>query len=162
MEEKDLMLQKEMCQYVKSIGKWNKFFGILAYLGAATLLLCFLFFLLICFLSLLSSNFADAFVEGFSESYGAVSSGMAFGILVLYMIYFLVFGILYIPVGRYLMGAGREATQAVTMHDNEAAVRFMHKSKKFWKYYGIMTITMVGFAIVMMFIAFIIGIVSAL
>lgn len=157
-----MMLQNEMCQYVNSIGKWNKFFGILAYIGAAMMLLGFLFFFLIGVLTLLSSEFADAFAQGFAEGYGEGPAEMGFVFLVMYMIYFLIFGILYIPVGRYLMSASRNAMQAVEMHDNEAAMNFMLNSKKFWKYYGILTLVMIGFAIVIMFLAFILAFVAAL
>ena len=130
MDEQQLKLQEEMCRYVESTGKWYKFFGIVMIVACASLALLSLIFIIF-----------GAALSGTQFEQELDMEGMPFWLLG--VIYLLCCG-LYIPMIIYLMRASKEASTAVALHSNEAAVRFMQNTKSLWKFYGILCIVIYG------------------
>ena len=55
------------------------------------------------------------------------------------IIYIVMAGMI-VPLTVYILRGAREAKAAAMQGDNDSALRFLEASKKFWEYYGIITI----------------------
>jgi len=147
MEEQNIRLQQEVKQYVHSIGRWYKFFAIVSIVGVA-------FMLLAAVMLFVASGVAN---EALTEALGAYP----FPVWVVGVIYS-VCAIVQVPMIVYLMCASKAATKAVGFNNNESATRFMHYSKRYWKYYGILTIVMLGICVLVIPLAVTAGVVAAM
>lgn len=131
MDEQNIRLQREMEQYVHSTGRWYKFFAIVGIVGAAFMLMAGVMMILA------GSLFTDALSE----------AGYPFPAWILGIVY-LACTAIEVFVIIFLFRAARAAREATGFNNNEAAVRFMRYTKKFWKFYGIVTIVMLALCIV--------------
>ena len=143
MEEKNINLQSEARQYVHSMGRWYKFFAIVAIVGAAIMLLAAL--LIFVSGSLLDETMAD----------------YHFPAWVVGIIYVLCAGF-ELPMIIYLMKGSKAAQKGAGMNNNEAAVQFLRYSKKYWKFYGILSIVLLGLCVLSIPTAIILGLTAAL
>jgi len=145
MEEQNLRLQEEAKQYVRSMGRWYKFFGILSIVGCA-------FMVLGAIMMLAVGGMMDEGMKNYemynSESMGSMPTWLI-GIL------YLVCAGLMVPVIVYMLRGAKAAETAVALNSNEAAVSFLSNSKSYWKFYGILTIVMLALCIIAIPIAII-------
>lgn len=149
MEERTLKLQTAAKRYVHSTSRWYKFFAVVSIVGMS---LCTLFGILFILLSCMG---LDA-----SMAAAMAASGYQFPLWVLGAIYLVSAGLM-LPAVIYLMRAARAARIAVALNDNEAAVRYMRFTKSYWKYYGILTIVMLGICAVAVPAVLVVALVAA-
>ena len=133
MEEQNLKLQVAVKHYVHSTGRWYKFFAVVSIVGMSLMV----FGALCCFL--VGGIMSDAMAE---SGYPYPIPMWVFGIL-----YLVCAGIM-LPMVIYLMRAARAARTAVALNNNEAVVAFMRNTKSYWKFYGILTIVMLGLCVI--------------
>lgn len=145
MEEQNLRLQEEAKQYVRSMGRWYKFFGILSIVGCV-------FMVLGAIMMLAVGGMMDEGMKNY-EMYN--SEGMGSMPTWLIGILYLVCAGLMVPVIVYMLRGAKAAETAVALNSNEAAVNFLSNSKSYWKFYGIMTIVMLALCIIAIPIAII-------
>ena len=145
MEEQNLRLQEEAKQYVRSMGRWYKFFGILSIVGCA-------FMVLGAIMMLAVGGMMDEGMKNY-EMYN--SEGMGSMPTWLIGILYLVCAGLMVPVIVYMLRGAKAAETAVALNSNEAAVSFLSNSKSYWKFYGILTIVMLALCIIAIPIAII-------
>jgi len=145
MEEQNLRLQEEAKQYVRSMGRWYKFFGILSIVGCV-------FMVLGAIMMLAVGGMMDEGMKNY-EMYN--SEGMGSMPTWLIGILYLVCAGLMVPVIVYMLRGAKAAETAVALNSNEAAVSFLSNSKSYWKFYGIMTIVMLALCIIAIPIAII-------
>lgn len=143
MDEQNIRLQQEAKQCVHSIGRWYKFFAIVGIVMASLCVLAGAFMIVA------SAVFTEALAECPFPAWmmGAV---------------YLVSAVLELPVIIYLMRAAKAATKAVGFNNNELAAAFIRLSKSYWKYYGILTIVMLGLCALAVPTGVVAGIVAAL
>lgn len=152
MEEQNLRLQEEAKQYVRSMGRWYKFFGILSIVGCA-------FMVLGAIMMLAVGGMMDEGMKNY-EMYN--SEGMGSMPTWLIGILYLVCAGLMVPVIVYMLRGAKAAETAVALNSNEAALGFLSNSKSYWKFYGIMTIVMLALCIIAIPIATITAVAAAL
>jgi membrane protein YqaA with SNARE-associated domain len=145
MEEQNLRLQEEAKQYVRSMGRWYKFFGILSIVGCV-------FMVLSAIMMLAVGGMMDEGMKNY-EMYN--SEGMGSMPTWLIGILYLVCAGLMVPVIVYMLRGAKAAETAVALNSNEAAVSFLSNSKSYWKFYGILTIVMLALCIIAIPIAII-------
>lgn len=148
MDEQQLLLQEEMSKYVESTGKWYKFFGIIMIIACVSMAVMSLIFIIF------GTSISGTQLEKDLDTEGVP-------LWLIGIIYLILVG-LYIPVIIYLMRAAKEASTAVALHSNEAAVRFMKNTKSIWKYYGILCIVLYGLCLLAIPIITIVSIAVAL
>ena len=141
MEQHNIELQHEVKQYVHSTGRWYKFFAVISIIGCATMALSGLLFLVA----------GDFMSQALSES-GYDFPGWTLGL------FYIVTAALMIPAIIFMFRASNAARTAVALNSNEAAVRFMKYTKSYWKYSGILSITILSLCVVIFIVAFIVGI----
>ena len=146
MEERTLKLQSAAKRYVHSTGRWCKFFAVVSIVGMSLFTLCGVLLILCSCLGL------DAAMNG------AVPAGCVMPMWVIGAIYLVSAGLM-LPAVIYLMRAAKAARTAVALNDNEAALRYMRCTKSYWKYYGILTIVMLGICAVGIPVAVVLGVV---
>lgn len=142
MEEANIQLQEEAKNYVKATVPWLQFFYIL-------------FFICIGFMAV-GAIFMFAMIP-LMNHFGTDLDGMPVFIFGVCGALYLIVAALYVPLSIYLMRATKDARNAVAQNSNEAAVRYMLNTKKYWKFYGIITIALVGLSFVL---GIVLGIVS--
>jgi len=125
MEDKDLQLLEESKQYVNSTGKWMMFFAILMGLSIG-------------FMVLIGTVFM-VFPSDALSMYVKIAIGVLYSVL----------GLLWLIPTIILVRASKAAKNAVCYHDNEQMVEFLRNTKSFWKFWGIFTISMFGFYLLM-------------
>ena len=152
MEEQNLRLQEEAKQYVRSMGRWYKFFGILSIVGCV-------FMVLGAIMMLAVGGMMDEGMKNY-EMYN--SEGMGSMPTWLIGILYLVCAGLMVPVIVYMLRGAKAAETAVALNSNEAALGFLSNSKSYWKFYGIMTIVMLALCIIAIPIATITAVAAAL
>ena len=152
MEEQNLRLQEEAKQYVRTMGRWYKFFGILSIVGCV-------FMVLGAIMMLAVGGMMDEGMKNY-EMYN--SEGMGSMPTWLIGILYLVCAGLMVPVIVYMLRGAKAAETAVALNSNEAAVSFLSNSKSYWKFYGIMTIVMLALCIIAIPIATITAVAAAL
>ena len=145
MEEQILRLQEEAKQYVRTMGRWYKFFGILSIVGCV-------FMVLGAIMMLAVGGMMDEGMKNY-EMYN--SEGMGSMPTWLIGILYLVCAGLMVPVIVYMLRGAKAAETAVALNSNEAALGFLSNSKSYWKFYGIMTIVMLALCIIAIPIAII-------
>lgn len=145
MEEKNLKLQMASKRYVHSMGRWYKFFAVVYIVS----------------MSLMVVGAAMLFVAGPLMNEAMATAGYSFPAWIMGVLY-LVCVVLMLPMVIYLMRAAKAARTAVALNNNEAAVRFLRNSKSYWKYYGIVTIVMLGIFAIAIPAATVIGLVTLL
>jgi hypothetical protein len=138
MEEQNLRLQEEAKQYVRTMGRWYKFFGILSIVGCV-------FMVLGAIMMLAVGGMMDEGMKNY-EMYN--SEGMGSMPTWLIGILYLVCAGLMVPVIVYMLRGAKAAETAVALNSNEAAVSFLSNSKSYWKFYGILTIVMLAICII--------------
>ena len=121
------------CNYIYSISKWMKFFFVLSIIG-----IVFMFVVGIIFL--IAGPVFDQM-----DSTGISSKAPRFaGIL------YLVIAALYVPMVIYIKRIFTSAEATALSNDNDAMVEFLKNNKSLCKYYGILTIVMLGFCLLVM------------
>ena len=137
-EEKSLFndIQKEQmskaCNYLYSISKWMKFFFVLTIIGIVFMFVAGLIFLI-----------ASPFYA--MDTTGITSLAPRFaGVL------YLVVAGLYVPMAIYIKRIFTAAETAALSNDNDAMVEYLKNNKSLCKFYGILTIVMIGFCILVM------------
>ena len=145
MEDQNLRLQEEAKQYVRTMGRWYKFFGILSIVGCV-------FMVLGAIMMLAVGGMMDEGMKNY-EMYN--SEGMGSMPTWLIGILYLVCAGLMVPVIVYMLRGAKAAETAVALNSNEAAVSFLSNSKSYWKFYGILTIVMLALCIIAIPIAII-------
>lgn len=138
-EEKSLFndIQKEQmskaCNYLYSISKWMKFFFVLTLIGIVMMFVGGIVFLI-------AGPFFDAM-----DTTGITSLAPRFaGVL------YLVVAALYVPMAIYIKRIFTAAETAALSNDNDAVVEYLKNNKSLCKFYGILTIVMIGFCILVM------------
>lgn len=121
------------CNYLYSISKWMKFFFVLTIIGIVFMFLGGIIFL----------------IAGpiFDQMDSTGISGMAprfAGVL------YLVIAALYVPMAIYIKRIFTAAETAALSNDNDAMVEFLKNNKSLCQFYGILTIVMLGFCILVM------------
>lgn len=152
MEEQNLRLQEEAKQYVRTMGRWYKFFGTLSIVGCV-------FMVLGAIMMLAVGGMMDEGMKNY-EMYN--SEGMGSMPTWLIGILYLVCAGLMVPVIVYMLRGAKAAETAVALNSNEAALGFLSNSKSYWKFYGIMTIVMLALCIIAIPIATITAVAAAL
>ena len=152
MEEQNLRLQEEAKQYVRSMGRWYKFFGILSIVGCV-------FMVLGAIMMLAVGGMMDEGMKNY-EMYN--SEGMGSMPTWLIGILYLVCAGLMVPVIVYMLRGAKAAETAVALNSNEAALGFLSNSKSYWKFYGILTIVMLALCIIAIPISIITAVAAAL
>lgn len=150
MDEKNLKLQMAAKRYVHSMGRWYKFFAVVSIVGMSLLVL----FGALCIV--LSAVGLDATMSEFMDE-----NGYSFATWVLGAIYLVSAGLM-LPCVIFLLRASKAARTAVALNNNEAAIAFLRNSKSYWKFYGILTIVMLGICVLVIPVAAIVGVMSAL
>lgn len=143
MEEQNLRFQEEAKQYVRSMGRWYKFFGILSIVGCV-------FEVLGAMVMFATGSMMEGMMSNMADNEYAAAAGMAALPTALIAVLYLVIAGLQVPVIIYLMRSAKAAETAVALNSNEAAVSFLANSKSYWKYYGILTIVVLAFCIVVL------------
>ena len=152
MEEENKELHEEAKQYVRTTGRWYKFFGILGIVGCALMVLC-------SFMMLLSGAVIGSVIEE-ASMYGEMSVP-ALPMWLMAIIYLISAGLM-IPVIIYMF-RGAKASQTAVEHDSsEEMVKFLAATKSYWKYCGILTIVMVALCIIVVPIAIVAAVAAAL
>ena len=146
MEEQNLKLQAAAKRYVHSIGRWYKFFAVVSIVGMALMVLGALS------LILAGGLMADAMAE---------ANPYPFPMWVLGVIYLVSAGLMLLMV-IYLMRAASAARTAVALNNNEAALAFIRNTKSYWKFYGILTIVILGICVLVIPAAAIAGALAVL
>lgn len=149
MEEKDQKLMQEVTNYVESTGKWYRFFGVMAVIGAALMVLAGV-------IVLISSSFVD---YAYMYSYGSMPANTEINstaLIITGILYILMSGLM-VPVAVFMFRGANAARDAVNNRDNEKAVLFLKNTKSYWKFYGILTIVVISICLLVFFI----GILSA-
>jgi len=152
MEEQNLRLQEEAKQYVRTMGRWYKFFGILSIVGCV-------FMVLGAIMMLAVGGMMDEGMKNY-EMYN--SEGMGSMPTWLIGILYLACAGLMVPMIVYMLRGAKAAETAVALNSNEAALGFLSNSKSYWKFYGIMTIVMLALCIIAIPIATITAVAAAL
>lgn len=138
MEEQNLRLQEEAKQYVRSMGRWYKFFGILSIVGCV-------FMVLGAIMMLAVGGMMDEVMEN-AEMYNTPGFGaMSMSLMA---VFYLAGAGLMVPVIIYMLRGAKAAETAVALNSNEAALSFLSNSKSYWKYYGILTIVVLAICII--------------
>ena len=127
MEEKNIKLQLEVRQYVHSTGRWYKFFGVVGIVMSALMVL----------------GAVAMFVSGDKMEETLYGTGYIMPAWV-YGVVYLVTTLLMIPMIIYMFRGAKAAAEASGLHNNEAAVRFLRETKRYWKFYGILYIVILG------------------
>lgn len=142
MDEKNIRLQQEVKECAHSMGRWYRFFAVV-YIVLGALML------------------AGGLVM--------VAAGAWLDELVEYPMPFWVLGVLYIAISAIyvpmiisLFKASSACREAVGLNNNDAAARFMHHSKQYWKYIGILTIVSLGLTVLIFIGAFVYGAASVM
>ncbi len=143
MEEQNLRFQEEAKQYVRSIGRWNRFFAILSIISCV-------FMVLGAMVMFATGSMMEGMMSNMAHDEYAAAAGMAALPTALIAVLYLVIAGLQVPIIIYLMRSAKAAETAVALNSNEAAVSFLANSKSYWKYYGILTIVMLAFCIVVL------------
>ena len=124
--------------------KWMKFFFVLTIIGIVMMFVGGIVFLI-------ASPFFDAMdTTGFSS----IAPRFA-GIL------YLVVAALYVPMAIYIKRIFTSAETAALSNDNDAVVEYLKNNKSLCKFYGILTIVMIGFCILVMPIIMVIAALAA-
>lgn len=147
MEEKDQKLMQEVTNYVESTGKWYRFFGVMAVIGAA---LVFLVGVSV----LISSSFVDYAYNYDLYSYGSMPANTEIdstALIITGILYILMSGLM-VPVAVFMFRGANAARDAVNNRDNEKAVLFLKNTKSYWKFYGILTIVVISICLLVFFI----------
>lgn len=139
MEEQNLRLQEVAKQYVHTMGRWYKFFGILAIVGCVFMVIGAL--IMFATGSVVNSMMEDA------EMYNAGMATPQIPTVLMAVIYLIGVGI-EVPIIIYMLRGAKAAETAVALNSNEAAVEFLSNSKSYWKYYGILTIVVLAICII--------------
>ena len=147
MEEQNLKLQAAAKRYVHSIGRWYKFFAVVSIVGMALMVFCALCCLL------LGGLVNDAMAES--------GYPYPFPMWVLGIVYLVCAGVM-LPMVIFLMRAAKAARTAVALNNNEAALAFIRNTKSYWKFYGILTIVMLGLCVLIIPAAAVVGAMSVL
>ncbi len=138
MEEQNLRLQEEAKQYVRSMGRWYKFFGILSIVGCV-------FMVLGAIMMFAMGGMMDEVMEN-AEMYN--TSGFGAMSMSLIAVFYLAGAGLNVPIIIYMLRGAKAAETAVALNSNEAALSFLANSKSYWKYYGILTIVVLAICII--------------
>jgi hypothetical protein len=97
-----------------------------------------------------TGSMMEGMMSNMADDEYAAAAGMAALPTALIAVLYLVIAGLQVPVIIYLMRSAKAAETAVALNSNEAAVSFLANSKSYWKYYGILTIVMLAFCIVVL------------
>ena len=125
------------CSYLISISKWMKFFFVLTLIGIVMMLVVGIVFLI-------AGPVFDTM-----DTTGITSMAPRFAGII-----YLVVAALYVPMAIYIKRIFTAAETAAFSNDNDAVVEYLKNNKSLCKFYGILTIVMIGFCILVMPVIF--------
>lgn len=125
------------CSYLISISKWMKFFFVLTLIGIVMMLVAGIVFLI-------AGPVFDTM-----DTTGITSMAPRFAGII-----YLVVAALYVPMAIYIKRIFTAAETAAFSNDNDAMVEYLKNNKSLCKFYGILTIVMIGFSILILPIIF--------
>lgn len=128
------------CSYLISISKWMKFFFVLTLIGIVMMLVAGIVFLI-------AGPVFDTM-----DTTGITSMAPRFAGII-----YLVVAALYVPMAIYIKRIFTAAETAAFSNDNDAMVEYLKNNKSLCKFYGILTIVMIGFSILILPIIFLIA-----
>ena len=127
----------QACSYLISISKWMKFFFVLTLIGIVMMLVAGIVFLI-------AGPVFDTM-----DTTGITSMAPRFAGII-----YLVVAALYVPMAIYIKRIFTAAETAAFSNDNDAMVEYLKNNKSLCKFYGILTIVMLGFCILVMPVIF--------
>jgi hypothetical protein len=137
-----LALTPEAQYYLKEIGKWANFLGIVGFI------LCALFLVLALCIGAVFSMLAK-----FSPGYSALPSG----IFPVFSVIFILIDVLYFFFPYYLYQFAGRIKKGLALMDADQVAQAIGKLKSFFKLWGIVTIVMLCFYALEIFVFIIIG-----
>jgi small-conductance mechanosensitive channel len=129
VEPQGLLLLPEAQDFLLETGKWARFLGVIAYISAALVVLCGLFF--------------ATFMSAISRLPTATSTMPKFFGSWLGVLYILI-GVFHFFVGRYLHQFGTKVKEGVSYQDTDAISTALGKLKSLFKLGGITTIVVLS------------------
>ncbi|MCK9163947.1 MAG: DUF5362 domain-containing protein [Bacteroidales bacterium] len=137
----DLVINQEIKSNLLVFAKWGRFLGIICYVSAAFMLALGAFFI---FAGSLGINW-PVFGNGFG------SAGIIYGVSMFFLM--AIYGIVYIFIGKYLLGATKQTKLSIETNNQEALVKGTDNLKKLFTLLGIITI--IGLCIMVLYFIFI-------
>ena len=134
----ELVVNQEIKSNLLVFAKWGRFLGIICYISAVFM---FAFGVLFIFAGSLGINW-----PGFGN--GLAGLGMFYGVSM--FILMAIYGIIYIFLGKYLLGSTKNTKLSIEQNDQEALVRGTSNLKKLFSLLGIITI--IGLCIAVLYI----------
>lgn len=127
----------QACSYLISISKWMKFFFVLTLISIVMMFVVGIVFLI-------AGPVFDTM-----DTTGITSMAPRFAGII-----YLVVAALYVPMAIYIKRIFTAAETAAFSNDNDAMVEYLKNNKSLCKFYGILTIVMLGFSILILPIIF--------
>ena len=134
----ELVVNQEIKSNLLVFAKWGRFLGIICYISAVFM---FAFGVLFIFAGSLGINW-----PGFGN--GLAGLGMFYGVSM--FILMAIYGIIYIFLGKYLLGSTKNTKLSIEQNDQEALVKGTSNLKKLFTLLGIITI--IGLCITVLYI----------
>jgi len=134
----ELVVNQEIKSNLLVFAKWGRFLGIICYISAVFM---FAFGVLFIFAGSLGINW-----PGFGN--GLAGLGMFYGVSM--FILMAIYGIIYIFLGKYLLGSTKNTKLSIEQNDQEALVEGTNNLKKLFNLLGILTI--IGLCIAVLYI----------
>jgi hypothetical protein len=131
----DLSIDANASGYLSETARWGRFLAIVGFIGCGFMILMGLFMSFLPFTP-------GGFVTGTGEY---ASTAAAAGARVAVMIVYIVFGIISIVPYLYLYRFSTQAKQAVQSSAQEVLTSAFANLKSLFKFYGVLTIIMLGF-----------------
>jgi hypothetical protein len=125
----------QACSYLISIGKWMKFFFVMAIVSVSLTIM------------------AGLTIIAFSSMISDIPDMPNFPFVTMGVIYMAV-GALNLVPAIYMNRISKAAERTVELDDNDAMLDFLKNNKSLWKFLGILTIVMIGFSILILPIIF--------
>lgn len=146
------MLHEEAKNYVRTTGRWYKFFAILGIVGCA--------FMVLCSIMMLVSGVVVGSVMDETTAYGQMNAPvLPMGLMA---VVYLAAAAVMIPVIVYMFRGAKAARMAVELGSNEEMVKFLAATKSYWKYYGILSIVVIALCIIAVPIAVVAAVAATL
>lgn len=148
MEESNntqLTISENSKSYLREIGKWSRFLGILMYVAMSFMILGGIAFVI------------AAFIGG--DAMAGAGMGIAPGIM---GAMYIILGIIYIFPAKYLTKAGSSLKAGISINSNEAVEEGIKNTKSYYKFTGIISIVALCIAAVAIVTIIIVGIAAAM
>ena len=131
MEEKEQYYMQE----VTRIAKWCQTFSVMAIIGACVMIIVGL---VAVFVGPMYPSY-DVYGESCDKIYDAESDIMKFSGFI-----YIFFAVSLVPIIIFLLRGASAAKRCIRNNDNEQARLFLKRTKRYWKFCGIMTIVLLS------------------